>query len=123
LLAARPGRFLSRGFEAVLSPGDPISVAFPLPAGVDFRIVTEAVPYPANLVWSGAPARLIQVRLGLPVLESSEARPFRLLALLPLREVEGVPRLLRLGAEFLYAQQAEVHLSADPCEGRLIVPV
>lgn len=123
LLGVRARRVLSRELEAVLSPGDPISVVFPLPGRTDVRIVTEPVSYPTDLTWNGVPARLVQVRLGLPVLESPHPRPFRLLALLPLREMEGVPPLLRLGAEFLYSQRAEVRLSMSPCEGRLILPV
>jgi hypothetical protein len=101
LLAARSHAFTSREFEAVVSPGDPISVVFPLPPEADARIVTEPVPYPTDLSWNGVPARLVQVRLGLPVLEVPQPRAFRLLALLPLGEVEGLPSLLRLGAEFL----------------------
>jgi hypothetical protein len=122
LLAVRAGTFLAHGVGAILSPGEPISVVFPLPRSTDVRIVTEAAPYPGDLLWNGVPARLILVRLGLPVLGSPQPRPFRLLALLPLQEVEGVPRLLRLGAEFLYSHRAEVHLSTSPCEGRLIIP-
>ena len=122
LLAVAPGRFTACDFEAVLSPGDPISVVFPLRPETDVRIVTDPVPYPTDLIWSGTPARLVQVRLGLPILEGPHLRPFRLLALLPLHAVEGMSPLLRLGAEFLYTYHAEVRLSADPCEGRLIIP-
>ncbi len=122
LLATGGRRFTSRGFEALLSPGDPISVVFPREDEADVHIVTESVPYPSDLSWNGARARLVQIRLGLPVLERPDPRPFRLRALLLLEEVEGVSSLLRIGAEFLHAYRAEVRLSADPCEGRLIIP-
>lgn len=121
LLAHGPSGFTSLLFEALLSPGDPVSVVLPFFSQGETRIVCEETPY-QELSWFGVPARLIRVRLGLPVVGRSEPRPFTLLALLPLREVEDVPPLLRLGAEFLYSQRAEVHLSADPCEGRLIIP-
>jgi hypothetical protein len=49
-------------------------------------------------------------------------RPFDLLALLPLAEVEDVPPFIRLGAEFLHANRASVELSSCPCAGRLVIP-
>lgn len=122
VLTFRAGSFSSSEFEAVFSPGDPISVAFSVPTRAALRVVAESVPFPSRLAWNGIPARLVQIRIGLPILGSLQPRPFRLLALLPLRRVEGVPHYLRLGAQFLHAYRAEARLSAEPCEGRLIIP-
>jgi hypothetical protein len=45
-----------------------------------------------------------------------------MLALLPDRQVDDVPPLLRIGAEFLHSHRAEVLLSAGTGAGRIIIP-
>ncbi len=114
--------FTSRDCPALFSPGDPYSVVFPLNASRDLVGVYDSVSFSASLSWCGAPCRLVRLRFGLPILGSLAARPFQLLALLPHRNVEDVPPFIRLGAEFLHANRASVHLSSSPCEGRLVIP-
>ena len=49
-------------------------------------------------------------------------RTAALLAALPLLPVEDAPTTLRIGAEFLHAHRAEVHLTTHPAAGRLVIP-
>jgi hypothetical protein len=112
----------SRECPALLSSGDPYSVVFPANLPRELAAIHDPVPFDAPLSWCGVPCRLVRVRIGLPILGSLVARPFKLLALLAEREVEDTPPLLRLGAEFLHANRASVQLSASPCEGRLVIP-
>ena len=84
--------------------------------------VYEPVNFSAPLSWCGVACRLVRVRIGLPVAGSAAPRPFSLLALLPLGDVEDVPPFIRLGAEFLNVNRASVQLSSTPCEGQLVIP-
>jgi hypothetical protein len=113
--------FTSPNVPALLSTGDPISVVFPL-SRKRFIMIANRVAHRYPLAWCGVPCELARVRIGLPVLGSPIPRAFRLLALLPKRDVGDVPPLLRLGAEFLHANGASVQLSSSPCEGRLVIP-
>jgi hypothetical protein len=85
-------------------------------------IVYDPVAVSALPSWCGIPCRFVRLRIGLPIVGSSSTRPFRLLALLPLEEVNEVPPMLRLGAEFLLANRASVSLSTIPCQGQLVIP-
>jgi hypothetical protein len=111
----------SRTFGALFSPGDPYSVVLPYQEEEDVRIIADPVPVSAPS-WYGVPCQFVRLRIGLPIVGSSAPRPFRLLALLPLEEIEDVPPLLRLGAEFLHANHASVSLSTTPREGWLLIP-
>jgi hypothetical protein len=86
------------------------------------RIIIDALPVSAPPSWHGVPCQFVRLRIGLPVVGSSLPRPFHLLALLPLAQIEDVSPMLRLGAEFLHANRANVSLSAAPWEGRLVIP-
>jgi hypothetical protein len=107
--------------RALLSTADPISVVFPLNSE-DLLARSDFVDHPYPLSWHGIPCALMRVRIGLPVLGSPIPRPFKLLALLPIEDVEDVPPFIRLGAEFLQANRVTVQLSSSPCEGRLVIP-
>ena len=108
--------------RALLSPGDPFSVVFPYRAPEGSVILYDPVAVSAPPTWFGIPCRFVRLRIGLPIAGSSSPRPFRLLALLPLAEIEDVPPMLRLGAEFLHANRGSVSLSTTPCEGQLAIP-
>jgi hypothetical protein len=114
--------YTSPACRALLSPGDPFSVVFPYRDPEGRTIVYEPVVVSAPPSWCGVPCRFVRLRIGLPVVGSSSPRPFRLLALLPLAEIEDIPPMLRLGAEFLHANRASVSLSTTPCEGQLVIP-
>jgi hypothetical protein len=116
------GVYTSARFGALLSTGDPYSVVFPLTQPQSLGIVCEDVEHTVPLSWCGVPCRLVRIRIGLPVVDSPSPRPFTLLALLPTEEVEDVPPILRLGAEFLTAHKASVRLFSAPCTGDLIIP-
>ncbi len=115
------GTITSVAVHALLSPADPFSVVFPLNAP-EFRPIIERIDYPYPLAWCGVRCGLARLRIGLPVVGSGPPRPFRLLALLPLRPIEDVPPFIRLGAEFLHANRASVQLSTAPCGGRIVIP-
>jgi hypothetical protein len=118
----RTRAFTSRSVRTLFSPSDPYSVVFPLRRVGPLRAFAELAPLAVVPTWFGSPCTPIYVRIGLPVVGQSIPRPFRLLALLPLQDVDDAPPLLRLGAEFLQATGANVELTANPCEGRLIIP-
>jgi hypothetical protein len=114
--------FTSRNCRALLSPGDPYLVVFPVNLPPNLAAVYDVVNFSAPLSWCGIACRLVRVRIGLPVAGSQTPRPFQLLALLPLGQVEDVPPFIRLGAEFLHANRASVELSSSPCAGKLVIP-
>jgi hypothetical protein len=113
--------YTTENCRALFSPGEPFSVVLPMEHR-DLRPTAEPADWPHALAWYGVPCELIWIRIGLPVLGSAAPRPFKVLALLPTRDVDDAPPLLRLGAEFLQANQASVHLTSSPCEGRLVIP-
>jgi hypothetical protein len=113
----------SRTFRALFSPGDPVSIVLPSCNREGLRIIYEAIPTLSLIPWwYGVPCSLVRVRLGLFVVGSAVPRPFTLRALLPQRELDDVPPFLRLGAEFLHANNVNVQLSSRSCEGRLLIP-
>ena len=114
-------RFTTVDATVLFSPGDPVSIMLPNRKQGQPPILIRPTPY-RELSWLGVPARLAWLGIGLPVVGSDTLRPFRLLALLPLQDVEDVPPVIRLGAEFLHAHRADVHLSAATGEGRLVIP-
>lgn len=114
--------FTSRDCRALLSPGDPFSVVFPVNLPPNLFAVYDMVNFSAPLSWCGVACRLVRVRIGLQVVGSPVPRSFQLLALLPLGEVEDVPPFIRLGAEFLHTNRAGVQLSSAPCMGQLVIP-
>jgi len=118
----RRGAYTSRTFQALFSPGDPYSVVLPFRNKQGIRIITDPVVVSATPSWYGVPCQFVRLRIGLSVVASDSPRPFHLLALLPLREVEDVPPMIRLGAEFLHANGASVHLSTNPAQGQLVIP-
>lgn len=107
---------------ALLSTADPFSVTFPLPRRRGVLAIADPVPHTGSLAWHGIPCQLVRIRIGLPVVGQPTLRPFRLLALLPTRPVRDVPPFLRLGAEFLHANNASVRLAVRPARGELIIP-
>ncbi len=111
----------SRDVRAILSTGEGFSVAFRSNRR-QLHIFADQVSHDYPLSWLGIPCELVRLRIGLPVLGSATPRPFRLLALLPTRDVEDMPPCIRLGTEFLQATRASVQLSSSPCEGRLVIP-
>jgi hypothetical protein len=111
----------SRDVRAVLSTGDVLSVVFRVNSN-RLRACAGAVGHDYPLSWLGVPCELVRLWIGLPVLGSTTPRPFRLLALLPTRDVEDVPPCIRLGTEFLQANRASVELTSSPWQGQLVIP-
>jgi hypothetical protein len=108
--------------RTLLSPGDPFSVVFPLNASSEIQVARDLIDHRYALSWCGVPCGLVRLWIGLPIAGTDTPRSFRLLALLPIHEIEDVPPFIRLGAEFLHAKRASVQLSSSPCEGRLVIP-
>jgi len=115
--------YTTRRFRALLSTGEPYSLVLPF-LGEDgtFLVCEEETACQETHVWWGVPCRFVRVRLRLPIVGSSNPRPFLLRALLPLREVEDAPPFIRLGGNFLYDNAARVTLESDPWQGKLIIP-
>jgi hypothetical protein len=111
----------SRPFHALLASGEPYSVVLPTHED-EFTVIYEEEASAEPYIWWGVPCRFVRLYFGLRVLERPTPRPFTLRALLPLRDVEDTIPFIRLGAEFLYANQAGVELESVPWRGRLIIP-
>jgi hypothetical protein len=115
--------YTSRRFRALLSTGEPYSIVLPFLRGNGTSIVCEEeTACQQTHVWWGVPCRFVRVRMRLPVVGATMPRPFVLRALLPLREVEDVPPLIRLGGNFLYDNSAQMELDSNPWQGRLLIP-
>src|SRR4051812_22200180 len=54
--------FTSRGCRALLSPGDPFSVVFPVNFASNLVAVYEPTNFSAPLSWCGVPCQLVRVR-------------------------------------------------------------
>jgi hypothetical protein len=115
--------YSSRFLRTLLSTGDPYSIVLPLQGKHGFSIFyEEETTCEDTHIWWGVPCRFVRIRIGLLVLEQAFPRPFTLRALLPLRDVEDVAPIVRLGANFLYDNHARVELESVPSRGRLVIP-
>jgi hypothetical protein len=115
--------YTSRRFRVLLSTGEPYSIVLPFVRGNGtFIVCEEETACQETLVWWGVPCRFVRVRMRLPVVGTAIPRLFTLRALLPLSEVEDVPPLIRLGANFLHDTSARVELDSNPWQGRLLIP-
>jgi len=115
--------YTSRRFRALFSPGEPYSVVLPfLGESGTFIVCEEETACQQTHIWWSVPCRFVRVRMRLPVVDAALPRPFVLRALLPLREVEDVPPLIRLGGNFLLDNAGRVELDSNPWQGRLLIP-